>query len=159
MSSNINANLNLSHYLKDNLFALKNQHICMSKFTFNHLALSVKDVNKSVDFYQKVLELEEIPNTASNSNTRWLSLGEGKQLHLIPRPEFEIIVNKAVHLALNTANIDLFIERLNFLKIKYYNWKNTPDKNYIRNDGIKQIYFQDLNGYWIEVNDDNLHTI
>jgi len=63
----------------------------MSKFTFNHIALSVKDVNQSIDFYKKVLELEEIKNTASHSKTRWLSLGEGKQLHLIPRPDFKIL--------------------------------------------------------------------
>lgn len=44
----------------------------MSEFTFNHLALSVKDVAESVTFYQRILGLEEIPNTASNSQTRWL---------------------------------------------------------------------------------------
>lgn len=125
----------------------------MSKFTFNHIALSVKDVNQSIDFYQKVLELEEIKNTASHSKTRWLSLGEGKQLHLIPRPDFKITVNKAVHLALKTTNVAAFIAHLNHLQIEYSDWRDTPEKNYVRNDGIKQVYFQDPNGYWIEVND------
>lgn len=126
----------------------------MSKFLFNHIALSVKDVNQSVDFYQKVLQLIEIQNTASNSKTRWLSLGEGKQLHLIPRPDSEIKINKAVHFALATKDINTFIEHLETLKIEYSDWRDTPNKDYIRKDGIRQVYFKDPNGYWIEINDD-----
>ena len=72
----------------------------MPTFFFNHIALSVKDVDRSVAFYKKVLQLEEIKNTASDSKTRWLSIHEGKQLHLIPRPNFQIKINKAVHFAL-----------------------------------------------------------
>jgi len=126
----------------------------MLSFLFNHIALSVKDVNQSVEFYQKVLQLEEIKNTASDSKTRWLSLNEGKQLHLIPRPESEIKTDKAVHFALSTSDINSFIMSLEELKIDYSDWRDTPNKDYIRKDGIKQVYFQDPNGYWIEVNDD-----
>ena len=126
----------------------------MSAFLFNHLALSVKDVNESVAFYQKVFEFKEIKNTASNSKTRWLSLGEGKQLHLIPRPDSEIKTNKAVHFALTTNDLDSFVLYLKKLKIEYSDWRDTPNKDYIRKDGIKQIYFQDPNGYWIEINND-----
>ncbi|GAA4241467.1 MULTISPECIES: VOC family protein [Winogradskyella] len=126
----------------------------MHTFSFNHIALAVKDVNTSIEFYQKVLQLKEIENTASNSKTRWLSLSDGKQLHLIPRPNSEIKINKAVHFALATSNIDAFIKHLEDLKIEYSDWLNTPNKDYIRKDGIKQVYFQDPNGYWIEINDD-----
>ena len=126
----------------------------MPDFLFNHLALSVKDVNEAVDFYQKLLQLTEINNTASNSKTRWLSLGEGKQLHLIPRPNAEIKTNKAVHFALTTAELDSFVLHLKKLNIDYSDWRDTPNKDYIRKDGIKQIYFQDPNGYWIEINND-----
>ncbi|MBU2920524.1 VOC family protein [Winogradskyella psychrotolerans] len=126
----------------------------MHTFSFNHIALAVKDVNTSIEFYQKALQLKEIKNTASNSKTRWLSLSDGKQLHLIPRPNSEIKINKAVHFALATSNIDAFIKHLEDLKIEYSDWLNTPNKDYIRKDGIKQVYFQDPNGYWIEINDD-----
>lgn len=128
----------------------------MHTFSFNHIALAVKDVNTSIEFYQKVLQLKEIENTASNSKTRWLSLSDGKQLHLIPRPNSEIKINKAVHFALATSNIDAFIKHLEDLKIEYSDWLNTPNKDYIRKDGIKQVYFQDPNGYWIEINDDTI---
>ncbi|MFK7832360.1 MAG: VOC family protein [Winogradskyella sp.] len=124
----------------------------MLKFSLNHIALSVKDVDVSVEFYQNIFQLEEVKNTASNSKTRWLSLNEGKELHLIPRPNFEIKINKAVHFALATTDINVFIEHLNSLNITYSDWLNTVNKDYIRNDGVKQVYFQDPDGYWIEVN-------
>ncbi|MHB0756085.1 VOC family protein [Polaribacter sp. M15] len=124
----------------------------MSNFNFNHIALSVKDVNTSVAFYKKVFDFNEIKNTASNSKTRWLSLGDGKQLHLIPRPDFEIKVNKAVHFALTTKDVQSFVNHLISLKIDYTDWLDTPNKDYIRKDGILQVYFQDPNGFWIEVN-------
>ena len=126
----------------------------MNNFIFNHIALSVKDVDESVKFYQDVLQLKEIKNTASDSKTRWLSLGEGKQLHLIPRPNAEIKINKSVHFALSTTDLDAFIIHLKALNIEYSDWPNTPNKDYIRKDGIRQVYFQDPNGYWIEINED-----
>lgn len=127
----------------------------MSTFLFNHIALSVKDVGESIAFYQKVFQFEEIKNTASNSKTRWLSIGEGKQLHLIPRPDFEVKTNKAVHFALSTPDFDSFVTLLNELNIAYSDWRDTPNKDYIRKDGIRQVYFQDPNGYWMEVNNDS----
>jgi len=126
----------------------------MHTFIFNHIALSVKDVDISITFYQKVFPFKEIKNTASNSKTRWLSIGDGKQLHLIPRPDFEIKVNKAVHFALSTVNIDAFVTHLKKLKINYSDWIGSQNKDYVRKDGIKQVYFQDPNGYWIEINND-----
>lgn len=125
----------------------------MFNFSFNHIALSVKNVDKSVEFYQKVLQLKEIENTASNSKTRWFSLSKNIQLHLIPRPNAEIKINKAVHFALSLRNLNAFIKHLNLLEIEYADWLGTTSKDYIRKDGIQQFYFQDLDGYWIEVNE------
>mmetsp|Transcript_32 Transcript_32/g.32 ORF Transcript_32/g.32 Transcript_32/m.32 type:complete len:128 (+) Transcript_32:30-413(+) len=124
----------------------------MSSFTVNHIALSVKDVNESINFYQKIFQFKEIENTASNSKTRWLLLGENKQLHLIPRPNLEVKINKAVHFALTTSDLDSFVNHLIDLKIDYSDWKGTPNKDYVRKDGIQQFYFQDPDGYWIEIN-------
>ncbi len=124
----------------------------MSDFKFNHFALSVKDVNSSIEFYQKVFQFKEIENTASKSKTRWLALAEGKELHIIPRPNFEIKVNKAVHFAFNTKDIESFVKHLKNLNIEFSDWNDNPNKIHIRNDGIKQVYFKDPNGYWLEVN-------
>ena len=120
--------------------------------SFNHLALSVKDVNKSADFYKNVLGLQEIINRTKMDGVRWFSLGEGKELHLISLLKDTVIINKAVHLALTTNSFDELLKKLSANKILYSDWPGTPNKVNIRADGIKQVFFQDPNGYWIEVN-------
>ena len=97
-------------------------------FVHDHIALSVKDVNLSVNFYQRVFDIKEIKNTASDSKTRWLALTDQKQIHLIPRPELEVKTNKAVHFALATPNFDAFVKHLKSLDIYYSDWRDTPKK-------------------------------
>ena len=129
------------------------QEIADSSVFFNHVALSVKDANKSAEFYKKALNLKEITNKTEIDGIKWLSLGGGIELHLITIPDAEIRVNKAIHFALTTAEFDSVIEKLKTLRIVYSDWSGeTPYKVNIRKDGIKQIYFQDPDGYWIEVN-------
>ena len=120
--------------------------------TFNHLALSVKDVNRAAEFYKSVLKLQEITNRTQMDGIRWFSMEEGKELHLISTVEEEVTMNKAVHLALTTPDFDAFVKKLDQLKIMYSDWPGTEHKINIRADGIKQIFFQDPDGYWIEVN-------
>ncbi len=133
-------------------FIAKAQDTNTVNFTFNHLALSVKDINRSADFYRNVLNLTEITNRTKMEGIRWLSLGEGKELHLISIVKEDVIINKAVHLALTTSNFDNFVKTLERENIIYSDWPGTLNKVNIRADGIKQIFFQDPNGYWIEVN-------
>ena len=120
--------------------------------TFNHLALSVKDVNQSAEFYTTVLGLAEITNKTKMEGIRWFSLGEGKELHLISLIKDTVVINKAVHLALTTTNFDTLLKTLIENKIAYSDWPGTPNKVNIRADGIKQVFFQDPDGYWVEVN-------
>lgn len=127
----------------------------MQAISFNHLALAVKDIVASIEFYQTVFDLEEIENTASDSETRWLSLGEGKELHLIPRPDVQIKTHKTVHFAMAIEDIEPFIAHLKRLSINYFDWSGEANKFTVRKDGIKQVYFQDPNGHWVEVNDAN----
>ena len=123
-----------------------------STFTLNHLALSVNDIDSSAEFYKDVLNLQEIANRTKIEGIRWFSLGEGKELHLISVLKENVTINKAVHFALTTPNFDAFILTLNKMDLDYSNWPGTPRKINIRADGIKQIFFQDPDGYWIEVN-------
>ena len=123
-----------------------------STFTFNHVALSVKDVDRSADFYKNILNLQEITNRTKLDGIRWFSLSEGKELHLISILKGTVTITKAVHFALSTSNFDGFITALGKLKITYSDWPGEVSKINIRADGIKQIFFQDPDGYWIEVN-------
>lgn len=128
------------------------QESTLPDFTFNHLALSVTDLDKSVEFYTKVLNLKEISNRTQMQGIRWFSLGEDKELHLISTIREDVLTNKAVHMALTTSNFDGFVELLDKMDIQYSDWPGAPQKINIRADGIRQIFFQDPDGYWIEVN-------
>lgn len=121
-------------------------------FSINHLALSVKDVDRAAEFYSTVLKLPEITNRTKIEGIRWFSLGEGKELHLISILKENFSINKAIHLGLTLSNFDEFVKRLEQLKINYSDWPGAVNKINLRADGVKQIYFQDPDGYWIEIN-------
>lgn len=121
-------------------------------FTFNHLALSVNNIGQSADFYKKVLGLQEITNKTKIEGIRWFSLGENKELHLISIIKEKVSTNKAVHVAVATANFDSFIKKLERENIVYTDWPGAINKINVRADGVRQIFFQDPDGYWIEVN-------
>lgn len=132
---------------------LRAQDTTSLAFTFNHLALSVKEVNRSAAFYKEVLSLKEITNRTKKEGIRWFSLGEDKELHLISTITEPVTINKAVHMALNTSRFDALIKRLDEQKIVYSDWPGKPNTITTRADGIRQIYIQDPDGYWIEIND------
>ena len=118
----------------------------------DHVALSVKDLDQSIDFYTTVLKLHEITNLTRKEGIRWVSLGDGKELHLVSTIKEPVTINKAVHLAFKTTNFDALIQVLVKRNITYSDWPGELHKINVRADGIKQIYFQDPDGYWIEVN-------
>lgn len=122
------------------------------KVSFDHVALSVKNVNVSADFYKEILSLEEIVNRGKADGIRWFSLSDGKELHLISIVEGEITINKAVHFALRVTDFEALTNRLKKLKMDYSSWSGEKNKITVRADGIKQVYIQDPDGYWIEIN-------
>lgn len=120
--------------------------------TFNHLALLVKDLDRSADFYKKVLTLKEITNRAGGTGMRWLSLGGNMELHLIAIGDKHITIDTAIHFAFAIRNFDAFLNRMDQMKIPYEDTDGKPHAFNIRADAVKQIYFQDPDGYWVEVN-------
>ncbi|HEU5290702.1 MAG TPA: VOC family protein [Cyclobacteriaceae bacterium] len=123
-----------------------------STVSLNHVALSVKNVGTSAEFYKSVLGLEEITNRTKNPERRWLSLGDGKELHLISGVPGNVTTTKAVHLGLTCSNFESFVKTLEKNKVTYSDWPGAVNTISTRADGVKQVYFQDPDGYWIEVN-------
>jgi catechol 2,3-dioxygenase-like lactoylglutathione lyase family enzyme len=63
-----------------------------------------------------------------------------------------VAINKAVHFAFTTPDFDAFFAKLQNMTLDYSDWPGNLGKVNIRADGVKQIYFQDPDGYWLEVN-------
>lgn len=121
----------------------------------DHDALLVKDLKKSADFYGNVLGLKEIPNGGLPDHIRWFQLGDKVQIHLIQSDEMTE-KNKGVHFAWNTAELPKLMEYLKSKNIHFENWPGEAGTTNTRPDGVKQIYLQDPDGYWIEINDGSL---
>lgn len=121
----------------------------------DHDAIQVKDVNASAKFYGEILGLKEIPNGGLPDHIRWFQLNNQIQIHLIESEELPE-KQKGVHMALNTDKLREFMEFLNSRNIHFENWPGEAGKTNTRPDGVKQIYLQDPDGYWIEVNDGSL---
>lgn len=121
--------LELNHKEKDSVWLF----FCKKSSPNFNLSWS-ESVDESIDFYQKVFQFKEIDNTASDSETRWLSIGEGKQLHLIPRPDSEIKINKAIHFAFSIADFDSFAQFLEDSRIQIqigrYTEQGLPSKGW-----------------------------
>lgn len=119
----------------------------------NHIAVYVHDLKKSADFYEHVVQLPKIPEPFRDGLHEWFSIGSS-QLHLIAGAAAGREQNKNSHLCFSVQSIEAFIERLEQYGIDYSNWPGDSRSPTIRPDGVKQIYFQDPDGYWIEVNND-----
>ena len=119
----------------------------------NHIALYVVDVQKTAEFYKKALLLPEIPEPFKDGKHVWLRIGPHSQLHIIRgnKPQ-EHDIN--THLAFSVPDLAKFMAHLDKLGVRYGNWKSEPRQTTPRPDGVKQIYLQDPDGFWVEVNDD-----
>ena len=120
---------------------------------FDHTTVYVRDVAKSVEFYGKVLGLERIPDPFKDDKHVWFRAGAHSQLHIVGGATQATPHEIEVHCAFRVTSLDEFRAKLDRLGVAYRNL-NGGGKMSVRTDGVHQIYFQDPDGYWIEVNDD-----
>lgn len=122
------------------------------KVEVDHVALHVADLDASVAFYGGVFGLKEIP--AAAAGRRWMSLGKGVALHLLGGRTAPVVDDRSVHLALTSDNLDVIMERLKARGMTWSDFAGKPGAiGAVRTDGVRQIFFKDPDGYWIEVND------
>ena len=125
-----------------------------TRVKLNHIAIYVNDLEKSSIFYEEVLGLKQIPEPFNDGRHTWFTLGSAGQLHLIQGAKEGIKHDKNSHLCFSVKSIDDFVQNLDNHKIERENWVGDSKDPNVRVDGVKQIYFQDPDGYWLEVNDD-----
>nr|WP_298789367.1 VOC family protein [uncultured Allomuricauda sp.] len=121
-------------------------------FTFDHQSLVVTNLMKTGDFYTEVFGFEEIPHPENKPGFRWFNMYGNSQLHLIKKDFAEFEKNKSMHLCLAVSDLESLIERLVSKNIDFYDWPGNKGSVTDRADGVKQIYIQDPEGYWIEIN-------
>ena len=119
----------------------------------NHIAFYVVNLKASTDFYRDIVGLDTIPEPFHDGRHTWFLIGPLTHLHIISGAKEKTEHDKNTHLCFTVPSVTNFMEVLKKNNVPFESW--TGEKNTYTNrvDGVKQIYFQDPDGYWIEIND------
>ena len=121
---------------------------------FNHLAIYVVNLQRSGDFYKNVIGLDTIPEPFHDGKHLWLKTGPGNAMHIIEGADKPKEYFKANHICFSVNSMESFISTLNKKGIGFEDFTGSKNnKVTTRPDGVKQIWLQDPDGYWIEIND------
>lgn len=113
----------------------------------NHVALQVKDIQQSTNFYRDVLGLESIPVPDSLKAIRsWFKLGTNQQIHLLAGRTIPVNNDR------NGSHFALFVKSISSTEA-YLVQHKMPFHKQVRFDGSVQIYLADPDGYLIEFNE------
>lgn len=126
-----------------------------SKVHINHTAIYVVDIQKTGSFYSNVLGLDTVPEPFRDGKHLWYSTGPHSMLHVIAGATAKKDYYKNQHTCFTVPNFDRFIEKLKQLNWAYEDVAGNKNAITIRVDGVHQIWLQDPDGYWLEINDDN----
>ncbi|WP_116124261.1 VOC family protein [Lewinella sp. IMCC34183] len=124
--------------------------------SFDHYAINVTDLDRSAEFYMHTFALDTIYNGTGNDRRVWMSLGEGMALHIIETDRADVTTTKGVHLCMAVNDFAGFVQHLRDENIAFETWTGEKMKSNKRPDGVQQVYVQDPDGYWIEVNDNRM---
>jgi catechol 2,3-dioxygenase-like lactoylglutathione lyase family enzyme len=111
----------------------------------NHVALLVADLDRSCEFYLRVLKLPPIPRPAFDFPGAWFRLGGQQELHLIGgRTEQVVAGDHSNHFALLTDDLDAWETHLTSVSADFRPKKSRPD-------GAGQIFLRDPDSHVIEL--------
>jgi catechol 2,3-dioxygenase-like lactoylglutathione lyase family enzyme len=111
----------------------------------NHVAIHVKDVEKSRRFYCEVLRLEPIPRPAFTFPGEWFRLGTKQELHLIgDRGDPVFSHNQGNHFALQVDDLDAWEQHFRAVAAEHLPRKRRPD-------GALQLFLRDPDDHVIEL--------
>src|SRR5215204_6801895 len=121
------------------------------KALLNHIAVYVADLKISTAFYKDIIGLDTIPEPFHDGRHTWFGVGVKSHLHIISGAATKTEHNKNTHLCFSVPSVIDFVKRLEKNNVEYEDWPGTKMKITTRVDGVKQIYFKDPDGYWIEI--------
>lgn len=134
-------------------FAMLSNGQNKQKPVLNHIAHYVVNLKISTDFYMNVVGLDTIPEPFHDGRHTWFSIGPKSHLHIIQGATEKIPHVKNTHICFTVESVAAFIKILEKNKIEYENWAGEKMAVTTRVDGVKQIYFKDPDGFWVEIND------
>lgn len=124
-----------------------------SKAKINHTAVYVVNLEASRHFYQDIVGLDTIPEPFHDGKHAWFTTGPGIAMHVIQGAETKKEYYKNQHTCFSVASVKAFTDLLKRNNIMWENVNGTKQAITIRVDGVQQIWLQDPDGYWIEIND------
>jgi lactoylglutathione lyase len=127
--------------------------IYSQKAHINHTAIYVVDVKTSAGFYRDIIGLDTIPEPFHDGKHAWFRTGPGIALHIIQGADMKKEYYKNQHTCFSVPLFDVFMAVLQKNNIPWEDRDGTKMAVTTRIDGVKQIWLQDPDGYWIEIND------
>jgi lactoylglutathione lyase len=124
-----------------------------AKAKLNHTAIYVVDLKKSGDFYINIIGLDTIPEPFHDGKHIWLQTAPHIQMHIIQGATEAKTYYKNQHSCFSVASVEAFTKMLMAKKILFEDRDGKQNAFTIRVDGVKQIWLQDPDGYWVEIND------
>ncbi|MBS1597306.1 MAG: VOC family protein [Bacteroidetes bacterium] len=119
----------------------------------NHMAFYVVNLQVSTHFYRDIVGLDTIPEPFHDGRHTWFLIGPKTHLHIISGAAQKTDHDKNTHLCFTVPSVTDFIEVLKKNNVSFESWTGEKGTYTNRVDGVKQIYFQDPDGFWIEIND------
>lgn len=120
----------------------------------DHIALLVRDLDESARFYTGIPGIREVPNPMGGTDFRWFEFGGGQRFHMQAGDISRTYVEKTTHFAFSAGDdLDLMLARLAADGYVWSDMQGNPGAINVRPDGMRAIFLQDPNGYWIEIND------
>lgn len=117
----------------------------------DHLSLHVANPERSVEFYTRHFGLERLPTGSTTSTTRWLRAGSF-ELHLVGGRVALVSTPRQLHFALRVRDLAAVTAGLDADRVPWGDFAGAQRAVQTRPDGVKQVYLQDPDGYWVEVN-------
>jgi lactoylglutathione lyase len=130
----------------------KKEDAMQAEFRIDHISLTVRNLAASAAFYGELLGLKEIANKTGRPTIRWFAFDGPRSIHLItgpdePPPQRPI----SAHFCLSTPLFDETLAYLAGRGVRYCDAAGEPMTFNLRGDGVRQLYFQDPDNYWVEV--------
>ena len=121
----------------------------------NHTAIYVMNIPSSGNFYSTIIGLDSIAEPFHDGKHIWYKTGEHTMLHVIQGAAEKKEYYKNQHTCFTVPNFKEFVEKLNKINWAFEDVAGNKNKITTRVDGVHQIWLQDPDGYWLEINDDN----